>query len=66
MSKSIEAQSTPTLIERAEELARGGDYDFVYQVERRLIEEGFAVGRPPRIKAPDRKRLLAALKAARS
>ena len=62
MSQS--AQSKPTLIERAEELASSGDYDFLYQIERRLIEEGYPAA-PPGFKAPERTRLRALLKSAK-
>ena len=30
------------LIERAHELARSGEFEFVYQIERQLITEGYA------------------------
>jgi hypothetical protein len=54
----------PTLTERAEQLARGGGYDFLYQIERALIDEGYRTA--PLFKAPERTRLRAILKAAKS
>jgi len=33
---------TDAMVGRAYELARSGEYEYVYQVERRLVAEGYA------------------------
>ena len=32
---------SPALVERAYELARSGEFEYVYQLERQLVDEGF-------------------------
>ena len=32
---------SPSVAKRAEQLARSGDYEFVYQIERKLKAEGY-------------------------
>jgi hypothetical protein len=51
------------MIERAEELARGGDYRYIFQIERVLIEEGYTAAKG--LNGPVRERLRAVLKAAK-
>jgi len=64
LAAAVQARDEPTLEERAEQLARSGDYAYVYQIERALIDEGYR--EVPVFKAPARTRLRAILKAATS
>jgi len=61
---ALQARDEPALIERAEQLARSGHYAYLYQIERALIDEGYRAA--PVFKAPERTKLRAVLKAAKS
>ena len=54
----------PTMLERAQELAENGECAFFYQIERRLVEEGYPAA--AHLKAAERNRLRAILKITRS
>ena len=62
--KIAAALPKPTMMERAQELSESGDYAYVYQIERKLIEEGY--GSASGFKAGDRVKLRASLRTAKS
>ena len=64
-AKPVDIESAkPTLMERAHELAKSGDYAYLYQIERTLIKEGYPAAK--RFKVSERIKLKAILKFAKN